>query len=212
MCEDALVSRSQHWCHARAISRSRGSAVSQTGRCPRSTDAPKGPAPGPALAGPAPRAQSRPPASEQLYAPNARGDDIMRPSARHVARDVEVIVLAPSFIGLQWACNRSRGSESAAQSGSRCNGGIDSGVAAGCGSHLQWLQSAAKPRVSRGSENDSKISCSRDNWSPVVIFRDWSRLESICAHSEPHNVSRPRHSTSGATLVQSSGARTGAIF
>ena len=138
MCEDALVSRSQHWCHARAISGSRGS-VSQIGRCPRSTDAPKGPAPGPALAGPAPRAQSRPPASEQLYAPNARGDDIMRPSARHVARDVEVIVLAPSFIGLQWACNRSRGSESAAQSGSRCNPGIGSGVAAGRGSHLQRL-------------------------------------------------------------------------
>ena len=99
-----------------------------------------------------------------------------------------MIVLVASFIDLQWACNRSHGSESAAQSGSRCNLGFGSGVAAGCGSHLEWLRSAAKPRLFRGFFFDSKISCSRDNWSPVVIFRGWSRLESICAHSEPEDV------------------------
>lgn len=143
-CEDALVSRSRHRCHARAISGSRGS-VSQIGRRPRSTDVPKGPAPGPALAGPAARAQSRPPASEQVPALNAQGDDIRPASARHVVRDVDVIALAPSFIDLQWACNRSRGSESAAQSGSRCNPGFRSGVAAGRGSDLQWLGSADSP-------------------------------------------------------------------
>ena len=142
--------------------------MSRIGRRPCSRGTPKGPGPDSVLAGLASRAQSRPLASEQLSSPNVLGDHVCRTSARQVERGVDVIALAPSFIYLQWACNRSRGSERAVRSRSRCNLGRGSGVAAGRSSHLQRLQSAAKPRGFRAVLIDS--GCCSSEYTTFVLL------------------------------------------
>ena len=142
------------------------SAPSATPRGP-----PRGPTTGSALARAAPRAQSRPPAQKQLRAPHVPGVDVRRASAPRVARELDQIAPAPSFVYLQWACNSSRQSVRTVRCRrARCLG-WSCAHAARCRSHLEGLQSVRALHGQTVHKNCSMLRSSSGIWSPVRTRR-----------------------------------------
>ena len=122
-------------------------AISQSGPELRSLDPASVAGSGSAPAWPCLRARILPAASNLLRRRRAAFGTGGWFCARPVAAWHTLMVPAPSFIYLQWACNGLGRSVRAVRCGNVCHPGLSCQAAAVCSSHLHWLEEEAVAHI-----------------------------------------------------------------
>ena len=147
-CEDHYL-HPYHASHQSMSRYGRRSAMSPARPSACTADPHVGPAAGPALSRPSPRAQSRTYASNRSQTPQVPQSNPWRTSAPRAAPIRHQTHPMPSSVYLQWACNRSHGSVNDMRSRGISNLQFGGGLSAGLGLHLQRLGREVTPRALR---------------------------------------------------------------